>query len=337
MKLISTILFSGILFLNSYAQKVESKTTTEKNAFIEKHNQQLAIKLSLTNNTEFFQIYQQNQRYTIKPNTSIKTNLILSYRALLFGIGYSPRFIPGNDDEQQKGRSKIFWTGTNVNLRHWTQHLEYTKIKGFYFHSSSNLLQSGSKDANYTKLPDLNYTRISGYTAYKINPNFSFSAIETQTERQLKSAGSLVPTLVYRYYIIDDKSELAPNSSSQKSNNLSLSLQLGYFYTWVVNKSLFVSAGAATGGGLIHTNLETRFYTTRYETKTNYAVFRAKTMLAAGYNSNRFFAGIQITGNLEAYNQQKTTVTLNENFQFQLYAGYRFDAPKFLSSIFNYC
>jgi len=334
MKLICTFLFSGFLFLNGYAQKEENKTATGKNAFIEKHKQQLAVKLSFTNNTEFFQIYQQNQGYTIKPNTSIKTNLIFSYRAFLFGIGYSPRFIPGNDDEQQKGRSKIFWTGTNVNLPHWKQHLEYTKIKGFYFHSSSNLLQSGSKDANYTKLPDLNYTRISGYTAYKLNPNFSFSAIETQTERQLKSAGSLVPTFVYRYYIIDDKKELSPNNSSQKSNNLSLSLQLGYFYTWVVNKSFFVSAGAATGGGIIHTNLETRFYTTRYKTITNYAVFRAKAMLAAGYNADRFFTGIQLTGNLEEYKQQKTTATLNENFQFQLYAGYRFDAPKFLRSIF---
>ncbi|WP_297101480.1 DUF4421 family protein [uncultured Draconibacterium sp.] len=331
MKLIATILFSFLVFLNCYAQ-TEAR---EKDAFIEKHNQQLAVKLSLTNNTEFFQIYQQDQQYTIKPNTSLKTNLILSYRALLFGVGYSPKFIPGNDDDAQKGQSKIFWMGTNVNLPHWTQHLEYTKIKGFYLHNSSNLLQSGRNDADYFKLPDLNYTRISGYTAYKMNPNFSFSAIETQTERQLKSAGSFVPSIVYRYYIIDNKTELGPNNTSQKTNNLSCSLQLGYFYTWVINKSLFVSGGAATGGGIIHTKLLTRYYTSSAETKTNYAIFRAKTMLAAGYNADRFFAGIQLTGNIEGYKQQKTTPTLNENFQFQLYAGYCFDAPKFLSSIFN--
>ncbi|HYQ59259.1 MAG TPA: DUF4421 family protein [Draconibacterium sp.] len=336
MKLISTILLSILLFLNGYGQNEESKSTlSDRNAFIEKHNQQLAIKLAVTNNTEFFQIYQQDQQYTIKPNTSLKTKLIFSYRPLLFGIGYSPNFIPGNDDNQQKGRSKIFWTGTNVNLRHWTQHLEFTKIKGFYLNNSSNLLQSGNNDADYVKLPDLHYTRISGYTAYKLNPNFSFSAIETQTERQLKSTGSLVPTLAYRYYIINDKIELTPDNSSQKSKDLSCSLLLGYYYTWVVNNRFFVSGGVATGGGIIHTKLFIRDYSSSLKTKTNYAVFRAKTMLAMGYNADRFFAGIQLTGNLEAYNQQKTVATLNENFQLQLYAGYRFDAPQFLSNILN--
>lgn len=331
MKLITAILIFSVLFLNCYAQEQAQK----KNAFIEKHNQQLAVKLSFTNNTEFFQLINQDQHFTIKPNTSLKSNLILSYRALLIGIGYNPRFIPGNDDDAQKGKSKIFWMGTKMNFRHLTQHLEYTKISGFYFQNNTNLLQSGSNDANYIKLPDLNYTRVSGYTTYKINPNFSFSAIETQTKRQLKSAGSLVPGIVYRYYIIDDKIKLTQNSSSQKSNNLSCSLQLGYYYTWVLNRRFFLSAGAAAGGGLIHTKLLTRYYTTSYKTKVNYAVFSAKTMFSAGYNAERFFAGIQLHGNMEAYNQQKTTATLNENFQFQLYAGYRFDAPDFFNRIFK--
>ena len=198
--------------------------------------------------------------------------------------------------------------------------------------NSSNLPHN---DDNFITFPDLHYTKISGYTAYKFNPNFSFSAIETQTERQLKSTGSFVPGLVYRYYKIDNKEELTPTNSSQKSNNLDFSLQLGYFYTWVINNSFFVSAGAATGGGIIHSKLWTRYYTNTYKTKTNYAIFRAEGLLAAGYNSNRFFAGMQLLGNLEEYKQQKATATLNENLRFQLYAGYRFDAPKFLSSIFN--
>ncbi len=332
MKRITTLIVICFAFLACLGQTEKTLSSPTENVFIEKHRQQLAVKLSITNNTDFFQIYEQDQHFTLKPNTSLKTNLIFSYRAILFGLGYSPKFIPGNNDDTQKGSSKIFWAGTTVNLRHWTHRLTYNKISGFYLLNSSNLPDN---DENFTTFPDLNYTKVSGYTAYKFNQNFSFSAIETQTERQLKSAGSFVPGLVYRYYIIDNRTELTPTNSSQKSNNIDINVQLGYFYTRVINKRFFLSAGAATGGGIIHSKLLTRYYSSSYETKNNYAIFRVEALLAAGYNAKRFFAGMQLVGNLEEYKQQKTTATLNENLRIQLYAGYRFEAPKFLNNIFT--
>lgn len=336
MKLSFILLLCSLSFLIAWGESNNSELpVNEDNSYIEKLNQQLTLKLAVTNNTDYFQIVQQDLEYTLKPNTSIKTNLILSYRAIRLGLGYSPDFIPGNNDELQKGSSKILWAGTDLNLRRWKQHFEYIKIKGFYSQNSSEFNGIGDNNFPFIQFPELNYTKFAGYTALKLNPNFSFSAFETQTERQLKSTGSFVPALVYRYYIVDNKIKITPTNSSQKSNNLSTSVQLGYFHTWVVDERFFITTGIATGLGLIHSKVLTRFYLNNYETKTNYVVFRAESMIAVGYNAKYFFAGLQCLGKLEEYKQQKTTTTLNENFQFQLYAGYRFDAPVILSKLFN--
>lgn len=334
MKLIISILVTHIFVTTALTQTTKNRLNNdERNNYIEKHQNQLAVKLAITNNTEALEIHQQNLQYRLQQNSSIKTKLILSYRTIRFGIGYTPKFIPGNNDDLQKGKSDIFWAGTMLNLRHWTQRLEYANIKGFYLQESSS--QNSGNNGSYINFPDLVYSRISGYTAYKLNPNFSFSAIETQTERQLRSAGSFVPGIVYRYYRIDDQTELTPDNSSQKSNNLAFSLQLGYFYSWVINKRLFLSASVSTGGGIIHSKLDTRYYTTTYKTKNTYPVFRAETMLAAGYNTKRFFTGMQFLLKAEEYKQAKTTATLDDNLQLQIYAGYRFDAPGFRNRFFD--
>lgn len=333
MKAILSFVILSILLAPLYAQNKDSLPTyPERSYYIEKHQEQIALKLAFTNNTQFFEVNNPAFSYTLKPNTALKTNLIFSYRFLLIGVGFSPKLLPFNNDEERKGKSKIFWLGTNINLPHFTQRFSYNTNKGFYLSNTSDFVPEWNENEDaYIQFPELEYKGFSGYSAYKLNSNFSFLAIETQTERQLRSAGSFVPVLTYRYYKVDNKIELTEQMSSQKSSNFETNLQLGYFYTHVINHKFYLSGGVAAGGGVIFTKLTTRYIDTNYQTKDTNPIFRAEAMAAMGYNSKRFFTGFHLLGNFEHFSQSNSSTTLvNESIALQFFAGYRFNAPKFV-------
>ncbi|WP_167619792.1 DUF4421 family protein [Maribellus sediminis] len=329
----NSIILLAITTLISIASKrslgQEADTTRSANQYIERHKQELALKLAITNNIESFSVHSGDLNYTLQPNTDLKMKLFFSYRSILFSVGYAPGFLPGNNDNRDKGKSDIFEFATNVNMEHWFQRLSYSKIKGFYSENPNYV--PGLNDQYFT-FPELQYKGFYGYTAYKVNPNYSILSLENQTERQLKSAGSLLPILVYRYYTIDNKIELTENNSSQISNNFEFNLSLGYFYTFVINQRWYAAAGVATGGGMIFTKLLTRFYDERYTNHLKAPIFRTEAAASLGYNSKRFFAGLQMAGYREHYNQDKASNAItHEGVNFQVFAGYRFGAPTFLS------
>lgn len=299
-----------------------------KRYYIEEHKDDLAIKFAITNNTDFFAVNSLSTNYTLYPNTEYKAKLFIAYRFIQFSISYAPNFIPGNNDEEAKGKSDIFSFGTSMELDHWMQRINYDKIQGFYM---ANPYFGSTEDQKYLVFPDLYYWGITGNTAYRFNPDFSMLALESQTERQLKSAGTLMPILTYRYYVIDDKTELTGTNSSQKSNNFETNLSVGYFYTLVINKSFYASMGMAAGVGEIWTKLLTRTPEGNAITKSHNPIFRGEAMAAIGYNAKRFFAGFQMLATFEKHDQQHTgTYLKHEAVASQIFVGYRFEAPKFL-------
>lgn len=299
------------------------------NPFIESHSNELALKLAVTNNTDFFAVSSPTANYTLLPNTLYKTKLFLSYRFVQFSISFAPKFIPGNNDEDEKGKSNILSFATSIDLDHWIQRFSFDKIKGFYIENPYYGLNN--QEVKYLLFPDISYIGFTGNTAYRVNPNFSMLALESQTERQLTSAGTLMPILSYRYFIVDDKTTLNGTNSSQKSNNFETNLSLGYFYTLVINRSFYASAGMAAGFGMVWTKLLTRQPQGNSLDRTSDPLFRGEAMGALGYNADRFFAGFQALGIFEKHDQHHTSTFLkHEAFSMQVFVGYRFDAPKIL-------
>jgi hypothetical protein len=153
---------------------------------------------------------------------------LFNYRFISLSIRYIPKWLPGNDDEDLKGKTKGGGFGLNFTYSKWMQHLSYSKTKGFYLENTSEHRPGWEDGDPYVQFPDLEFKNFQGITAYKFNPGYSINAVAWQTERQVKSAGSFIPHFLYRYYISDNKAAPTPGGFTQKSNNLELVLGAVY-------------------------------------------------------------------------------------------------------------
>ncbi|HSR38460.1 MAG TPA: DUF4421 domain-containing protein [Phnomibacter sp.] len=299
--------------------------------WIEAMDNYINLRLSQNRDVEEFVVDQGNQRYVISPNISSITRLGFSYRFLSFGYNFIAKFLPGNDDDDIRGSTKASGYDLGFNFSKWQQELSYSKTKGFYLENTSDFNPSWQQGDPYLLVPNLEYKNFQGFTGYKFNPNFSFPALVSQTERQLKSAGTLMPTLLYRYFIIDDKTALTGTNSSQKSNSFEALIGIGYYYTFVVNKNFYLALGVRPAAGMVFTKLTTRLPSGNTVTHQDNFVFRMNARAGVGYNGERFFAGIyaRAFGSTETQ-ENSTVVNYDSRIAAQAFVGYRFNAPKWL-------
>jgi len=220
----------------------------------------------------------------------------------------------------------------NLFTDHWSQELQFGRTKGFYLYNTGDYNSGWVKGADpYIQFPGLRVIAFSGTTSYKFNSNFSLKAITSQTEIQIKSCGSLIPSLSYSYYRIDNKEVKVNQTSSQVSHAYDAVLGLGYYYTFVISSRVYVALGLAPGCGAVYTHLITQLPGEKIRSDYLSAVFRMRERVGIGYNSRKIFAGVDLSLTQSTQERSGSSVQLNASrTYFQVFAGYRFIAPAFL-------
>ena len=210
--------------------------------------------------------------------------------------------------------------------------IHYTKL-----YENSAELGLSTEEKPFVVYPELIYRTISGYTAYRVNRNFSLKALSAQTEKQLQSAGTLLPVLNYRIYSIGNQSELMPNESTQKVNSFECVFQLSYLYTYVFRQNWYASAGLGTGAGITLSEVTTRFFDDPQMVSIHRNPhLRWAIELEAGYSTPRLFGGVQFKAGSDWMKQKGTSTSLVRNeFMYQIFVGYRFGAPVLLEKVFD--
>jgi hypothetical protein len=300
--------------------------------WVEKMGDKIAVDISFNNSYEIFEVKTLDDKFIIHPNIPTNLRFKFSYRFISFGIQFAPDFIPGNEEEDLKGKTKSFGLGTQLIFRHSFFDISYTNITGFYLQNSNDYISRASADP-YIQFPDLNYKGFSFSSGYSSNENFSLRSLSSQTERQLKSIGSFMPVFNFRYFTIDDKSN---GGSTQKSNNIETSIGPGYAYTFVVKTKFYFSLGLLANVGYLHTKLTTRLPEEDIITNQNNFIFRWDGKTGIGYNGRRFYSGLYANVSGTKYNQENTTVV---NFEtrifYHLFFGIRLNAPSELERQFD--
>ncbi|SHL38376.1 protein of unknown function [Chitinophaga jiangningensis] len=301
---------------------------------IAKMDEWLTVKLSQSTDVEKLAVITPTTEIRLSPNAASVTRLGVSYRFLSASYSYIPRFIPGNNDDAEKGKTKGGSFSAGISLPHWMQELSYSRVKGYYLENTSDFNPDWTPGKPYIQFPDLVFTQFEGMTAYKFNADFSANAILTQSERQLKSAGSFVPRLLYRYYINNDKSTPTPGGFTQKGKNLELLIGAGYYYNFIIRERFYAALGLAPGAGYIFSWITTRAGdgTTAYGSQQNF-IFRLDGLVSIGYNGPRLFAGAYTRIIESAFRQERSQViTEDDRVMFQVVLGYRFKAPRLLKA-----
>lgn len=305
--------------------------------YIQSLSNLVSLKVGITNEINGFDLTVDDIDYEIYPNTSIHNSYTFSYRFLTLSFSLDPGAVNLNSDTDLRGDTQTIQYGTEFRFKRIVQFLGYNHTDGYYLRNTNNFDATWEKGDPYIQYPDLSYTEFRGITLLKLNPNLSLAALSAPNTRQLKSIGTFIPNLSYRYYSINDQSEILQAGATQRSINFEVSISPGYMHTFVMNERFYFSLGAFPGIGSINTNLVTRTINQRVENSSKTLLYRMALVSGIGFDTGRFYMGSRLVGILNHHTSSDGNATLNQNeMTFEVFAGYRFNAPSFLENTFDW-
>jgi hypothetical protein len=298
------ILIGGIL--DCYAQE-----STAPNPYFKTYDDKVIASLyylDVSNNFQFVNTNTDGSKTTLDliPNRREQIGMSISYKFADISYGFSPQFFDVNKDN---GNSKLFNISTRFIVKQWMQTLSFINQKGFYI----------SEGTTTILFPNLRSTKIGGVTSYIFNPNFSFKTIANQKEWQTKSSGSFIPNFSFFYTNLD----LNDGNPNSQSDIFEMTLSPSYYYNFVINNRVLLSAGLSIGGGI--SNIDSDIS----------GILESSTSFKAGYNTDSFFSFLNV--NYIAFVQNSDTkIQLNDTVStLNVTVGYRFDPPKKVKEVFE--
>jgi hypothetical protein len=316
----------------SFAQAYATNRDSIINEYIENYKDLLTSKVSLGGKEGDFDL-DDAKRYKIRSGNKAKLNAGINYRWLAFSLTFAPKLFNGDVDNNITGETKSFGFGFTSNFHHVIQKINYSRVKGYYLDNTNAFDPTWKAGDPFIHLPGLIFRSFSGQTAYKFNDNFSFNAINPQTERQLKSAGTFLPSVSYQHYVVKDPAPLPGKTSAQKSKTLEVIFSPGYYYTFVTPSNLYASVGINPGIGFSRTKLLTDESSGEARNIYNRTVYQLESILTFGYDSRRFFTGIQIKTGAYGYSHSNADYAiLQHRGAGSFFIGYRFNTPKKLTA-----
>ena len=295
----------------------------------------MIFKVDLNSDVDNFYIHNlnntDNNQSSFVPNQLLKLRFSFDYKFLGIFFSASPSFLPGNNDYDDKGKTKTldlsFKFFYSDRLR---QEVDFKKIIGFY-------LENPRESSPVDIYPELQINTIGGKTFYIVNNNFSYRAFESMTERQLISAGSLIPSVGYYFNNLITSKKNAGEKNLSQIHSFDGILQLGYMYNFVLGKKWFTTFGVHPGVGF---NTSKSFFNDKefnstYTIKATNFNFNFDFNLSLGYNNKNFFSGAKFNYRDYEFKNKNTVELINSKARFEFFVGYRFRTVKSVKEVFE--
>lgn len=266
----------------------------------------------------------------LRPAAENLLGVSVDYKWIAVGVDFAPKFLISTADQELQDNSESLKLNLNFFYSdQWRQELSYSYNKGFIVNSNFDLPPA---DLNSLKSTEMQVFQ--GSTYFIANKNYSFRAHYAQTERQLLSAGSLIPKIHYRF------SEIKPTITNLSEANRTREIEsfdivgsLGYLYTFVHNQKWLATGGIHPGIGYNHSTYD--FKEAKQDIFSS-ASFTFKTELTLGYNSYRWFFGVNgFWQNFNNSNNENNELNRDSIF-IMAYMGYRFNDNKPMRKFFGW-
>ncbi|UII28439.1 DUF4421 domain-containing protein [Fulvivirga maritima] len=275
----------------------------------------------------------RNDRVNYIPNNQG----VVGLGVYVFDIGFEmalkvPDFLQRNEDQFGVTEFKDFQG--NIYGRKWCFDITYQKYRGFYINNADQVFPDFDSQGIYPLRRDLGIRKVilNGIHIFD-SDRYSFRAGYNQSERQLRSAGSVLLITSLNNTKIEADSSLLPieigdhfgeDANLVNGEFSAFSLLPGYGYTFV-KKYFYFNINAAVGAGLQYQE-----YYLNEEYKSDF-VLESKVNLRAslGYDHENFFFGataIYDNGSMQLEDARISSATGNYKF----FIGYRFNEFGFL-------
>lgn len=319
-----------------YAQDSLQRRQQLRDYFVQDISEKLNVSAYfLSNKSDFSLSGFKGMKLNYSPNDYGAIGISVRLHWLGLAFGYAPK----NLQEHFKGTT----TYTNFKLSSYGKKigfdLYYLDYSGFYLDNTKELLNANFPLRHYIR-QDLNTLNIGSNFYYIFNhKRYSYRSTFTQNEIQKHSAGSFMVNGSLNYFNIRADSSIVPKeidvqkfSAEAKIKNgdfYNLSIMPGYGHTFVAFNYWFLTLSAYAG-----INFQQQHYTSELKDYKN-EVFdqfefipRGMARAGIGYNSPRFFAGINSV--VDVYN---LPLGKNEHISYSVgsasvYFGYHFNLPK---------
>ncbi len=327
-----------------FSMKAQTSDTTKikdtiaiKNEYFDTLQNKISIRTNFSSDIKSYKITDAESSLILTQNNSYRTSFTFDYRFFGITLGFSPQFLPGNDDEHLKGKTELSGIGFQFYFNKWLQRVSYERIKGFYVENTEDFVEGWREGVDpYIQLSGLRTTTYAGNTAYKFNNNFSYPAISGYIHWQQKSVGSFIPSLDYNYINIELKD--TGDFTEIKSNEFNITLKPSYFYTFVYKKNWFLSLEASPGIGInFAKETDVDLLQNSSTTENNsFLYYTYDSTAILGYNSDSFYGGARYNvKNLSNFDKSEENLLQTNNF-FEFFIGYRFNPPKFIKKSFDW-
>jgi len=279
-----------------------------------------------------------------KPNNDLKIGFDVFHKWWRIGLAVNNPFA-GNDREE-KGSSSIIDIRLNAYGNALALDLSIQDQSGFFLKNMEEIYPGWNlgdefppwnPGDEYPQRSDMHIFSLGAIVYYIHNyKKHSFKGAFIHNERQLKSSGSFIvsPSFVYlkmssNYTLIPlfytDAYNIPEDEQLQSGKFLTFGISAGYSYTYVLNKSFYVSLSFIPGVFLQSYKYETYAQTIKGSNPTFLWTGRS----AIGYNGTKFYLGL---GGIWGFKNTRLDIgQSNFNYdmnQIRLWIGTRFNVPR---------
>lgn len=306
-----SVAFILLTTLSSYGQKkAPTFNALDSIEFKKTFHNKITTRLFMINTSNSLEVQsrQDNISLNINANKQDRIGASIAFRSLMISYAFSPNFLSENKDNKN---SKLFNLNFRTYIGQWMQTLDLYQEKGFFIEG----------DGLSIYFPQMKSFKIGGGTSYILNENFSYRAIVSQDETQIKSAGSFIPRIIYYYTELD----LIYDDVDSKLKSFDLAIAPSYYYNYVPLKNILLSAGTSVGVGFNYTESDSESLTSLL-TEFNFKG-------SVTYDKDNLYLGAHYSYLILNHNADRSSYIKDSIPYFEIFLGYRFNAPKFVLKI----
>jgi hypothetical protein len=314
---------------------IKEKPLKHDTLYINVYDKRLVVTIPVANRFLKFTLVdlESGNKLNFAPNSEYNLGISISSRWASFIVSTRIKVFGG--DEGTRGKTNFRDYQLNLYGRKLTTDMFVQYYNGFYIRNSKDYTSYVSEKP-FEIRKDV-YAIHMGVSSYYIlnNKRFSYRNSFAFTERQKKSAGSLLLGVYYSYFTATGDPSLVSSSFRSSFDTLSLirsgqthnfGINLGYIYTFVFLKKCYATASFVQGVGGQHIS-----FLRDDKSHFNQLIGGAGKLhlrFGLGYDHGRYFVGIMgMTDYILPI--KKSTARFDYSYgKFMIYTGYRFSVIK---------